>query len=281
MGYPTISIIVPSFNQARFLEETLHSVLLQDYPSLELFVLDGGSTDGSVEIIKKYASRISYWRSHKDGGQAAAIAEGLQTARGDVCAYLNSDDMLAANSLRVVGRAFDANPTVGWLVGDSCMIDRHSRPYHYLREPYIRLEWQVFIRNCIPQPSVFWRRSFYERAARINPELHFCMDADLFFQFLKHQRPLMLRALLSYQRTHPDTKTARLHHSAMAEYVPLLEKYFNAHGTKLGRLVWRSHRIGVKLLRQCYVHGFVVGLPRARGDLATLRRRGHAALASL
>jgi glycosyltransferase involved in cell wall biosynthesis len=272
MTHPRISVVIPSYNQGAFLEETLRSVLSQGYPNLEVLVLDGGSTDNSVDILERYAPYLQYRRSQKDGGQAAAIAEGLRMATGEICAYLNSDDVLAADSLHVVGHAFATNPDVGWLIGDSCMIDSHSHAYHYLREPYVEPKWLVFIRNCIPQPSVFWRASLYDRTTGINPDLHFCMDADLFFQFLEQQEPLMLRKLLSYQRTHPGTKTSRLRHMAMREYTPLLEKYFQRRGapTRVGTLLWRSHRIAVKLLRQSYVHGLTIGLPRARRDLAAL-----------
>lgn len=276
-GSLKISIIVPSYNQGRFLEQTLRSILCQGYPNLEVLVLDGGSTDDSVAIIERYAPQLTYWRSHRDGGHAAAVAEGLNMATGDICAFVNSDDMLAPGALDAAERAFARYPEVDWIIGDTCLIDEHSRPYHYLREPYILKQWQIFVRNCIPQPSVFWRKSFYDGHAAINPNLSFCMDPDLFFQFWKSNEPMMLRRLISYQRHHASTKTATLKDVAAREYPLLLEKYFQvrASSSKLARLLWRGHRIGVKALRLYYLHGVLRWVPQARRQIGVFADGGE------
>jgi glycosyltransferase involved in cell wall biosynthesis len=276
MEHQKISVVVPSYNQGQFLEQTLRSILDQDYPNLEVLVLDGGSTDNSLAIIKQYARRLSFWRSHRDGGHAAAVAEGLSMATGDICAFVNSDDMLANGSLHVVARTFAAHPKVNWSIGDTCLIDEHSRPYHYLREPYVLKQWQIFVRNCIPQPSVFWRKSFYDQHGSLNPSLKYCMDPDLFFQFWRVSEPMMVRQLLSYQRHHPATKTATLQHVSAEEYPRLLEKYFeiSAPPSTLSKLLWRAHRISVKALRLYYLHAVLYGVPHGRRELATLARTG-------
>jgi glycosyltransferase involved in cell wall biosynthesis len=110
MAQPKISIVVPSYSQGRFLEQTLRSLICQRYPNPEILVLDGGSTDESVTILERYGAFLTFWRSKKDGGQAAAIAEGLGMVTGEICAYLNSDDMLARDSLYTVARVFSSNP---------------------------------------------------------------------------------------------------------------------------------------------------------------------------
>ena len=269
---PRISIVVPSYNQGRFLAQTLHSIFSQNYPDVEVLVLDGGSTDESVSVIRQYAPRLAYWRSHKDAGQAAAIAEGLRMATGEICTYLNSDDMLAGGSLRTLAEIFRRDPGVTWVIGDVCLIDERSRAYHYLREPYIRREWQICIRNCIPQPSVFWRRALYERCRGIDSTMKFCMDPDMFYQFWQLSEPVMVRQLLSYQRHHAATKTQTLKHVARQEYPLVLARYFqvSGHPLKTSTLLWSLHRIAVKILRLSYLHGTFVGLPRARRDLALL-----------
>jgi glycosyltransferase involved in cell wall biosynthesis len=279
MAYSRISIVVPSYNQGRFLEQTLRSLICQKYPDLEIFVLDGGSKDESVEILKRYERYLAYWRSQQDDGQAAVIAEGLGMATGDICAFVNSDDMLAGDALHTVAQIFSSNPTVNWLVGDTCLIDEFSRPYHYLREPYISRKWETFIRGCIPQPSVFWRRSLYERCGQVNPKLTYAMDLDLFYQFWSSDEPLMVRKLLSYQRHHSESKTALqrnvkdVRDKGMQEYVSVLQKYFQFSGrpSTATTLLWRSHRVGVKSLRLYYLHALLFGLPSARRSLEFVR----------
>jgi len=114
---PTISIVTPSFNQAPFLEECIDSILSQNYPNLEYIIMDGGSTDGSVEIIKKYARHLTYWQSQPDGGQYAAINEGFTKTTGEIMAWLNSDDKLHSGSLKIVGGVFKHFEGIDWLTG--------------------------------------------------------------------------------------------------------------------------------------------------------------------
>ncbi len=120
---PRVSIVTPSFNQAAFLEETIQSVLSQDYPNLEYIIIDGGSTDGSVEIIKKYADKLAYWVSEKDTGQADAINKGLIRVTGEIVAWLNSDDIYLPGTIRAAVEALQAHPDCGLVYGDVLSVD--------------------------------------------------------------------------------------------------------------------------------------------------------------
>lgn len=192
---PKISVVTPSFNQGRFLEATLTSVLSQGYPDLELLVMDGGSTDGSVEILERHADRLAHWRSAPDGGHYAAINEGFGRATGDVLAWLNSDDLYFPWTLRSVATIFAELPEVQWLTSlrpgfvdhEGFVFDVHRiqgfskvafDEGRYLEEG----GWPFF--GFIQQESTFWRRSLWERAGgRIDTSYGLAGDFDLWARF--------------------------------------------------------------------------------------------------
>jgi glycosyltransferase involved in cell wall biosynthesis len=248
---------VPSYNQARFLDDTLHSILDQEYEPLELFVLDGGSTDGSLAIIERFASRLAFWRSAPDGGQSSAVREGLAMATGEIMGFVNSDDMLAPGSLAIVRRAF-RNSDVQWVIGDVMLIDADGRPMRYLREPFWYRNWQIHVRNCVPQSSVFWRRDLYGKVQGLDSELEFCLDMDLWFQFQKLSEPKMLRQLLSYQRQHGNSKTSRIQHIRAKEYPIVLQRHlgYRPKTNSFLPLFWRVHRMIVKIFYGTYLVGW-------------------------
>jgi glycosyltransferase involved in cell wall biosynthesis len=140
--WPKITVVTPSFNQAAYLQETIESVLNQDYPNLEYIVLDGGSTDGSIDILKKYEKYFAYWRTHPDDGQSAAIIEGFQKSTGDILCWLNSDDFLAPGALALVGEYFQEHPEAEFLVGEVCIVNDKGERRHYLSEPKWDTNWQ-------------------------------------------------------------------------------------------------------------------------------------------
>ena len=174
-----VSIITPSYNQAQFLETTIRSVLDQDYPEIEYIIVDGGSTDGSLEIIQKYAPRLAWWVSEKDRGQTDAINKGFARARGDVLAWLNSDDTYNPGAVREAVAYLQSHPQAGMVYGDANYIDGRGRvigrfpaaqtDYRRLRRGYVH----------IPQQSAFFRAELWRQVGPLDPTFYFAMDYDL------------------------------------------------------------------------------------------------------
>jgi glycosyltransferase involved in cell wall biosynthesis len=153
-----ISIITPSYNQAAYLEQTLRSVLEQDVPGMEYIVIDGASTDGSVEIIQRYANRLAYWISEKDRGQAEAINKGFARAKGEIVAWLNSDDYYLPGAVAAALKAFDENPDVVLVYADMLAVDEQGQTTNELKYRSLTLE-DLLCFQIIGQPAVFMRRS--------------------------------------------------------------------------------------------------------------------------
>ncbi len=174
-----ISVVTPSFNQAAFLEETLRSVIAQKQFVHEYFVVDGGSTDGSVELIRRHADQIDFWLSEKDAGQADAIQKGFSRASGDYLFWLNSDDVLLPGALEKVHAALDAHPHWDALTGYHVRMDADSRIISCHRTPTesaMRARWGI---HHVIQQTCFFRRSLYEKIGKIDPQLHCVLDTEL------------------------------------------------------------------------------------------------------
>ena len=207
MSGPLISVVTPSFNQAAFIEDTLRSVLAQDYANTEYLVIDGGSTDGSVEIIRRYASRISYWVSEKDRGQSHAINKGFARARGDVLAWLNSDDTYLPGTLSSVARCFAERPDVDLVYGDYIYIDPEGRTL-FRRRLFDSMSYETLLyHDYLGQPAVFFRRSLLDKVGPVDEQLYYHMDWDLFLRMWKVCQPLHLRAPLATSRLVPTAKS--------------------------------------------------------------------------
>lgn len=202
---PRISIITPSFNQAQYLEKTILSVLGQNYPNLEYMIVDGGSTDGSVDIIRKYSSCLSWWVSETDHGQAEAINKGFSRVTGDLVAWLNSDDMYLKGTLQAVVQAFEENPQCGMVYGDVLSLDGEDHPINVQRFGPRSLE-ELMSFQIIGQPSVFMRRSILEKAGYLDPQFHFLLDHHLWLR-TAHAAPLYSSGQVwSAARFHADAK---------------------------------------------------------------------------
>jgi glycosyltransferase involved in cell wall biosynthesis len=202
---PRVSVITPSFNQARYLEATIQSVLSQDYPRIEYIVIDGASTDASVEIIKKHESNLAHWVSEKDTGQADAINKGLARVTGEIAAWLNSDDYYLPNTISGVVKCFDENPDVVMVYGDMLAVDEQGQTINILKYQQLSLE-DLLCFQIIGQPSVFFRRATLEKAGLLDTGLHFLLDHHLWIRIAQQGKILHVPQIWSAARYHAEAK---------------------------------------------------------------------------
>ena len=214
-----VSVVTPSFNQARYLEETLLSVLEQDYPNLEYFVVDGVSTDGSVDIIRLYADKLTWWTSEKDNGQAEAINKGFARATGEIVAWLNSDDYYLPGAISAAVKTFQENPDVVLVYGNMLAVDENGATINLLKYNQLSLE-DLLCFQIIGQPAVFFRKNALEKAGYLSPTFHFLLDHHLW-----------LRIALQGRLLHVDETWAAARYHAAAKNI--------AHPTEFSREAFR------------------------------------------
>lgn len=208
-AWPKISVVTPSYNQAQFLEKTILSVLNQNYPNLEYIIIDGGSSDGSTEIIKKYEKYLAYWVSEKDKGMYEAINKGLKIATGDILAYLNSDDLYNPDTLKIIAQYLTRNSETMAIYSDCEMIDKNDNflyIYHFPKfkfSNYIALNW-----SYIPQPTTFWRRIINEKLGNFDVSFKMAGDYEFFARIGKHFKIDKLDLNLSKFRLHNSSLTS-------------------------------------------------------------------------
>ena len=200
-----VSIVTPSYNQASFLEQTMLSVLDATTPECEYFVMDGGSTDSSVEIIKKYSNRLAGWVSEKDRGQADAINKGLRQSTGEIVAWLNSDDYYLPGAIERANLAFEQNPQASLVFGDVLSVDAHSRVFNVQKFRSYDLR-DLLSFNIISQPGVFIRRSALDQVGLLDASYHCLLDHHLWLR-LAHLAPIVyIPETLAAARYHVDAK---------------------------------------------------------------------------
>lgn len=205
--YPLISMVTCSFQQARYLDQAIRSVLEQDYPRLEYIVIDGGSTDGSDAIIRRHAGALAYWVSEKDRGQTDGLVKGFTHATGEIHGWLCSDDLLLPGALHTVASFFQSHPDVLAAYGDALWIDGNGNFLRAKKEMGFNRFVFLHDHNYIPQPSMFWRSSLYEKVGGLDPAFDLAMDADLWDRFAGLTRIERIPHYLSCMRYYPEQKT--------------------------------------------------------------------------
>jgi len=222
MRSPLVSIITPSYNQAEYLETTIQSVLAQDYPNLEYIIVDGGSTDGSVEIIQKYKDRISWWISEPDNGQADAINKGFRRAGGEFVAWLNSDDLYLPGAISEAVAVLQPDRTLGMVFGEALTIDANGNPLNRLSFGNWGIS-QLMRFQIICQPAVFMRRSMLAQAGYLDENFHFMLDHHLWLRIADIGRMKHIPQLWAAARHHPAAKNVSLAPNFSAEIYQLLD----------------------------------------------------------
>jgi glycosyltransferase involved in cell wall biosynthesis len=203
---PLVTIVTPSLDQGCFLEQAILSVLRQDYPAIEYIVVDGGSSDNSVEIIRRYQDRLAFWVSEQDAGQSNAINKGFARGTGTILAWLNADDLLASSAVSLAVRFLETEPDVGLVYGDRVEIDAKGNTIGYLRCP--PHDPEMFRKDVtLPQETVFFRREVFEAAGRLDESLHFAMDLDLWCKIARVARMRNIPAFLACFRRHAQSKS--------------------------------------------------------------------------
>ena len=228
--WPKITIVTPSYNQGEFIEETIRSVLLQNYPNLEFIVIDGGSTDNSVDIIKKYDQWIHYWVSEKDKGQADAINKGLNIGSGKVEAYLNSDDILLPGALESVARIFISNKDLVWITANCNYFSKSVyNPLKVFKPKNVNLPEYIFGQSN-PQQSTFWL-STARKEVGFDSSYQFCLDCNFFSELLfRYGYPYLANETWSGFRLHEDAKSYKISHILLKEIDLIARKWMNRFG---------------------------------------------------
>jgi glycosyltransferase involved in cell wall biosynthesis len=233
MVYPKISIITPSYNQGQYIEETINSILNQNYPNIEYIIIDGGSTDNTIEIIDKYSKHITYWESYKDNGQSDAINKGLQKATGELINWLNSDDLLSENSLFNIANEFRRhNPDILCGYCDYFSSDPLFNPFRH-RTVLCKESEMTLLRGEINQPSMFYKASIFKELAGVNTDLNCVMDLDLFYRYLLRygqQKIKLSDKLFSKFRIHNASKTSSIENRFIDERKTLMNSIISISG---------------------------------------------------
>lgn len=222
---PRISIVTPSFNQAQFIERTIESVFNQQYPNLEYIIVDGASTDGSVDIIRKYEDRLAFWVSEPDRGQTHALNKGFMMATGSIVAWINSDDMYPEGTFRAIAEEFRRNPKLDIVYGHRCYVDANDDVIQIVKSAKVWYPMLLAIGNVVPQPAAFWKRNLFERVGYLNESLNFVMDREFMCRAVRSARLKNIKRVTCFFRKQLEQKTQLIHHVHIEENQFLQQRY--------------------------------------------------------
>jgi glycosyltransferase involved in cell wall biosynthesis len=224
---PLVSIVTPSFNQVEFIEQTILSVLNQTYSNIEYIIIDGGSTDGSLEIIKKYSSSLKYWTSEKDNGQTDALLKGIKQVKGQIFAYLNSDDLLELNAVELIVNKYLKTPNFTLYYGQCLVIDENNKkivPYQGGITSFKYLLTQKMM-PFVHQPACFFNIKLINRSFLFNIKYSFCFDYELILWIFKYKNAKYIDLPLAQYRVHDKAKTSVSKQKMIAEKLSIQWQY--------------------------------------------------------
>lgn len=240
---PSISVITPTYNQSRFIGQTVDSVRDQGYPALEHIVVDGLSTDDTLEVLRPYGDALTVI-SEADSGQTEAINKGLKRASNDVICWLNSDDYLQPGALQAVGEFFAANPDVMWVTGDGVIVDADGRQIQSAVRTYKQVlrrfgpSVYLGLANAVVQPATFWRREVHDQLGFLDESLHYTMDYDWWLRLLRLGNPGRIDRPLCAFRIHDASKSGALFEKMLTEDY---ETYRKHSRSRVGAAAHRAH----------------------------------------
>jgi len=254
MQYPKISIVTPSYNQAHFLEETIQSVLNQLYPNLEYIIIDGGSADDSVNIIKKYSDRVTYWVSEKDKGQTDAVNKGFRIATGEIIGWINSDDLYLPGAFTTIAEAFNSSDA-DVIYGDYVLITEEGEEYIKRYEIPFNFNFLVYGVNFIGQPSSFMRRSVLDRFGFLDEKLQYAMDLEYWLRISSRgARFKHIKKFLSKYRLHQSSKTIVGGNEHVAEFNWVRRLYANTQDARILKAKNIYYRVLRQIIKLVYQH---------------------------
>lgn len=261
--WPRVSIITPSYQQGQFIEETIRSILLQGYPNLEYSIIDGGSTDGSVAVIKKYSDWLSYWECQPDRGQSHAINKGFRCATGEILTWLNSDDRLTSGALAAVATILTESPACPVVTGDYEDIDLAGTPMRKRFGMPLGTEDLIVCRRHLGQPATFYTRTVLDRVGLLDESLHYSMDHELFIRMRLAFPFAYTPRVLAQLRLHPEAKTVSQRLPMLLEIIRACRRYWG----RFPSVVWfrRARECHRRIAQTILLLAAEFGV--ARGDL--------------
>lgn len=222
-NYPKITVVTPSYNQAQFLERTINSVLDQNYPNLEYIIVDGGSTDNSVDIIRRYEDKLAWWVSEPDNGQTDAINKGLKRATGDWISWQNSDDVYYPGAFHELAIAASKNLDAELIIGNMMLIDENDKPLRdicYVRPSYKALLAEGMV---LTNQSAFWHRNLHDKIGLLSSDLHYGFDYEWFLRITQNTKCEHINSIWGALRIHGETKTTLHPQNFIDEYEIILD----------------------------------------------------------